>query len=62
LRLPDGSSLALTLAELALVEASYSQAEATFSQNQADLKHGWPGFAVFALAGIGTRLVVRVNW
>jgi predicted ATPase/DNA-binding SARP family transcriptional activator len=53
LLLPDGGSLALTLAELALVEASYSQAEAAFLQSQADLKHGWPGFTVFALAGMG---------
>jgi predicted ATPase/DNA-binding SARP family transcriptional activator len=53
LQLPDGGSLALTLAELALVESSYSQAEAAFLQSQADLKYSWPGFSVFVLAGLG---------
>jgi hypothetical protein len=53
LQLPDGGSLALTLAEIALVETSYIQAEAAFSQSQAEIKYGWPGFSVFVLAGLG---------
>jgi predicted ATPase/DNA-binding SARP family transcriptional activator/Flp pilus assembly protein TadD len=53
LQLPDGGSLALTLAELALVESSFGQAESAFSQSQVELKYGWPGFSVFVFAGLG---------
>jgi tetratricopeptide (TPR) repeat protein len=53
LQLPDGGSLALTLAELALVESSFSQAESAFSQSHLDLKYAWPGFTVFVFAGLG---------
>jgi predicted ATPase/DNA-binding SARP family transcriptional activator len=53
LQLPDGGTLSLTLAELALVEHAYSQAELIFSQSQAELQYGWPGLAVFVSAGLG---------